>query len=344
MGRFLVRAWLLFVASLVAISLSAQQCPLPPSPFQHESNIFSPEQEMHLGDAVAQHLEREFSVIKDEELNRHLRQIGERLLRALPPGELRYQFFLFDLPVANAWGLPGGRIYLSRKMVAFARSEDELAGILAHEIGHIYTHQQAIDFSRWFKEALRVTEVGNREDIFKRYHQLLETRMKSGHSGGRHDREQHVADQLALYAMARAGYNVRAVIEIWDRQAETKGKTGGFWSDLFGTTSPESKRLREMLKSTAAMPASCVEQQPVASQAAFAKWQSDVIAYTPSAAKEQLQGVLLKRALEPPLQGELSHLRFSPDGKYLLAQDDGGITVLSREPLASLFHIEAEDA
>ena len=195
MGRFLVRVlfWVT-VTSLVAISLSAQQCPLPPSPFQAEANIFSREQEMYLGDAVAQQLEGDFSVIKDDELNRRLREIGERLLRALPPDGRRYQFFLFDQPVANAWGLPGGRIYISRKMVAFTRSEDEFAGILAHEIGHIYTHQQAIDYTRWFKEVLRVNQVGGRDDIFNRYHQFLESRKKGEISSKREAREQQVTD------------------------------------------------------------------------------------------------------------------------------------------------------
>src|SRR5262249_44137635 len=194
----------------------------------------------------------------------------------------------------------GGRIYISRKMVAFARNEDELAGILAHEIGHIYTHQQAIDYTRWFKERLRVTQVGGRDDIFSRYHQLLESRDKGELGAKREAREQLVADQLAVYAAARAGYNMRAIAEFWDRFTETKGNTGGFWSDFFRTTTADSKRLREMLKTSAAMPAACVEKQPAVSQEAFNKWQSEVIAYSAPAAREQLQGVLLKRALEPP--------------------------------------------
>lgn len=345
MGPSLVRALLLFaVASLVVNDLSAQQCPLPPSPFQHEANIFSPEQEMQLGEVMAQHVEGEFALVKDAELNRRLQQLGERLLSALPPDGIHYQFFLIDLPVANAWGMAGGRIYVSRKTVAFVRSEDELAGVLAHEIGHIYTHQQAIDFSRWFREELRVTQVGDREDIFNRYHQLLESRKKGGISTRREERKQLVADQLAVYALARAGYDVRAFADFLDRLTETKGNTGGFWSDLFGTTTFESKRLRELLKTSGTLPEACIQQKQLASQEAFSKWQSDVIAYSAPAAKEQLAGVLLKRALEPPLQGELSQLRFSPDGKYLLAQDDGGITVISRDPPAPLFHIDAEDA
>lgn len=344
MYRRLTHLLVLWVAfcGLAAVA-GAQQCPLPPSPFEREPNMFSPEQEMHLGDVVAQHLERDYSVIKDEELNRHLSHIGERLLRALPPTNLRYQFFLYDVPETNALALPGGRIYVSRKMVALARSEDELAGIVAHEIGHTYTQQQAIDFTRRFREALRIKEVTDREDIFARYHGWLEARRKGRYSEKREEREQLVADQMAVYAVARSGYSMRAFADIWDRLAETEGKTGGFWSDFFGATTAESKRLREILRTMTTMPHACVDQQPIGSESAFRKWQSEVVAFSTPVIREQLRGVLLKRQLDPPLQGELSRLRFSPDGKFLLAQHDGGITVLVREPLVAHFQIEAEN-
>lgn len=57
--------------------------------------------------------------------------------------------------------------------------------------------------------------------------------------------------------------------------------------------------------------------------------------------KESLHGVLQKTQLEPPLRDDISHIRFSPDGKYVLAQDDTGINVLTRQPFALLFRIEA---
>ncbi|MBV9957858.1 MAG: WD40 repeat domain-containing protein, partial [Acidobacteria bacterium] len=58
---------------------------------------------------------------------------------------------------------------------------------------------------------------------------------------------------------------------------------------------------------------------------------------------ESLPGLLWKKRLEPALRSEVEYLHFSPDGKYLLAQDLDGITVLSREPFAVLFQIAATD-
>ena len=70
--------------------------------------------------------------------------------------------------------MPGGRIYITRKLIAFARNEDELAGVLAHELGHLAARQTAADMTRAFKKVLGVTEVKDRRDIFEKYNQLVE--------------------------------------------------------------------------------------------------------------------------------------------------------------------------
>ncbi|HJX84320.1 MAG TPA: WD40 repeat domain-containing protein, partial [Candidatus Angelobacter sp.] len=61
-------------------------------------------------------------------------------------------------------------------------------------------------------------------------------------------------------------------------------------------------------------------------------------------AKQELPGLVSEVALKPQMRSDLGNLQFSPDGKYLLAQDDSSIFVLTREPLASLFRIDALSA
>lgn len=60
--------------------------------------------------------------------------------------------------------------------------------------------------------------------------------------------------------------------------------------------------------------------------------------------EESLHAVLSKTKLDPPLRGDINYLRFSPDGRYILSQDDGGIDVVTREPLAHFLHIDAPEA
>jgi len=320
---------------------------LPPSiqPVAAGKNIFSDQQEADLGDVMAESFAHDISVIEDDSLNRHVQDVGDQLIQYLPPNHLRFRFSLIELPEANAFSLVGGRIYVSRKMVALTQSDDELAGVLAHEMGHIVTHQQAIRTTRLFHDVLGVTQVGDRADITDKYHRFLETwRRKPPHLPNEEEAHQYVADQVSLFAMARAGFAPHAYVDLWDRFQQTHGKTGSWFSDLFGSTKPEQRRLREMLKSVSAMPANCAEIAPAARTANFQDWQARVIAYRPGHLPESLPGLISHQSLALPLRPDIINLRFSPDGKYVLAQDDGGIHVLSRDPLKLLFFIDAPDA
>jgi hypothetical protein len=88
----------------------------------------------------------------------------------------------------------------------------------------------------------------------------------------------------------------------------------------------ESKRLREIVRNAAPLPTGCVLSRPDTS--AFANWQQSVIQAKAEVPKEELPGLVKKILLRPPLRNELTHLQFSPDGKYLMAQDDSSIFVL----------------
>lgn len=342
---------ILLFASLCApfLPLAAQdQCPLPPSPFSGERNIFSPQQEMYLGEAMAEQAERNWRVVDDEELTARLQSAGDRLLKHLPQTDLKYRFILIDLPEIDSFGIPGGRIYVTRKMVAFLKNDDELAALLSHEIGHTYTHQQAIDFTRILHETLGVDSVGDRESVRRVFNDLIDNRRrKPGRYNSSHlSQEQIVADRLGLYAMARAGYPPEAMAPFFDRLAETHGKTGSFLSDLFGATTEDSRRLRDLLKNTAGMPKSCVDPAAIEQKSSFQGWQQAVIAYSGTGEKtvDLADALVRKSVLDPPLQDDFRRIRFSPDGKHLLVQDESGITVLTREPLAPLFRIRAADA
>lgn len=348
---------LAFVCNLCAPQLlRAQGTPpssrcQPPAPLVATAgaNIFTPQQEMDLGDAIAEQVQRDFRVIEDDATTAHLRRIGERIVRQMPQTGLQFRFFLFDIPEANAFTLPGGRIYVSRKLIALTRSEDELAGVISHELGHAVTRQPATGMTRLLREVLGVTSVSDRQDIFAKYNELVENtrrKPKAFNRGESHEqKEQVIADQIGLYALAAAGYDPQSLSAFWDRYAETKGKTsGGFLSDLFGTTRPEVVRLREMLKLLGTLPAECIAAKSTVSAEEYQKWQAAVINYSGLGGKEVLHGVLSKTVLDPPLRSEVTHLRFSPDGKYLLAQDDSGINVLTREPFQILFRIDAPEA
>lgn len=348
-SRILFSVWFFLLISLPVIAqqgapAAAQgPCAMPVfTKIVNEPNLFSEQQEEWLGEIMDRDIHREFNVIEDPE--GYLQKLGERLLAQLPPSSIHYHFVIIDSPELNSFGVAGGRIYIHRRMIAFTKNEAELSGLLGHELGHAVTHQVAIQFSGWLRE-LGVTQLGDRQDVVNKWNLFKDNAAKIKEHGGekRYRDEQLIADRVGLYAMTRAGYDPANFIEFTDRSLETKGKTGGFWSDFFGATSFSSKRLREIIKNSAPMPATCITSY-AADTAHFAKWQQDVIASKRIVAKEELPGLVRKIALQPPLRGDLHHLEFSPDGKYLLAQDESSVFVLTREPLANIFRIDASDA
>ena len=348
--RHLARVSVLFV-TFSALSLFAQQQPAAPaSPCAMpvfakvvgDPNIFNEQQEEWLGEFMDQSVRQDFHIVEDPD--GYLQKFGERLLAQLPPSAVHYHFVIIDSPELNSFGLAGGRIYIHRRMIAFTRNEGELASLVGHEIGHAATHQVAIQMSRWLRE-LGVTEIGDRQDVLKKWDLFRDNaaKIKDRNWEKRSQDEQLIADRVGLYAMTRAGYDPAQFIEFADRSLQTKGKTGGFWSDFFGRTSPESRRLREIVHNAAPLPATCIA--PLQANADhFAKWQQDVIGSKRASMQEELPGLINKVTLKNPLRGNVSNVQFSPDGKYLLAQDASSVFVLTRDPLANVFRLDALDA
>lgn len=320
--------------------------PLRPPVVDTSKLLLTPAQETQLGEIIRQQLESKFLVIDEDSLTGYLRRVGDRVARQLPASGLRFQFFLYDQPEIQAFGMPGGNIYVSRKMVAFLRTEDELAGLLGHELGHLAVRQQALGLSRQFHDVLGIKSFSDNEDLFEKYHQLVESfRLKKTRGGsGDEGQGQMVADQAGIEMVTRAGYSPGAYPDFLDRLMQTKGKTGSWLSDVFGSTRPDAKRLREALRTVGSLPAACIEKRVASRSGDFEKWQSDALRYNGIGHGERLAGVLERRKLKDPLRGDIENFRFSPDGRYLLAQDDGGIYVLTRDPLQFVFRIETPDA
>ena len=135
--------------------------------------------------------------------------------------------------------------------------------MISHELGHLANRDTAIDMTRLFRQVLGVTAVTDRRDIFERYNQLIDNVMRKPDAFKQRDREkgQLTADQIGFNALVNAGYDPKAAARFWDRVTETKGKTGSWFSDLFGTTRPEQRRLREMLTALSSLPAGCVQER-----------------------------------------------------------------------------------
>src|SRR5581483_8566420 len=149
---------------------------------------------------------------------------------------------------------------------AEAKTDDELASVLGHEMGHIASHQFAFETTRDLKKLIGVTSVGDRADIFAKLQQLDEAQLRAHTtSGGDDDDKQEEADHIGVYVIAAAGYRPQASSEFWDRMFFTKGKSGGTLSNFFGFSRPNERRLGKIQKLIATLPPGCGGQQAVQS-------------------------------------------------------------------------------
>jgi len=79
----------------------------------------------------------------DAELQRYVDSLGRLLAHASDRPDLQYTFTVLDSPIVNAFATPGGYVYITRGLLALANSEAEVAGVLAHEIGHVAARHAA---------------------------------------------------------------------------------------------------------------------------------------------------------------------------------------------------------
>jgi hypothetical protein len=341
------RSLLLAAACILPCTLRAQSsdnapCTLDtPNLTASAPNIFNDQQEQYLGDALAELAESDMRIAEPAP-NDLLTQIGGKLLATLPPTGIKYRFSIYDSGDINAFSLAGGRVYVSRKLIAAVKDEDALAGVVAHEMGHLSTHQVAIKMTYLLKVRLGVTQVGDRDDIFAKMHQLFSTPAKSNEVAEKEEKDQGVADHVAIYALVRAGYSAESFPAFLDQVMVNKGKTGSWLSDAFGLTHEDTKRYREALDLVKSLPRNCVGKQTSTNEAFFA-WQRSIVNERIKYATESAAGDKPIH-LDPPLRPSPWRIRFSLDGKYVLAQDEGSITVVDAIARKVLFRIDALDA
>ena len=79
-------------------------------------------------------------LIEDPAVTEYVDHVGRRLVTVLGPQQFEYRFFVVQSPELNAFAVPGGYVFLFSGLLARAKNDDELAGVLAHEIGHVSGH------------------------------------------------------------------------------------------------------------------------------------------------------------------------------------------------------------
>ena len=233
---FMFRRDLWFVVALVAgLTLStpaAAQTRIEPDP-----NRFSAAQDVELGRRAASEIRQELPMARDRRLEQYVGRIGGRLVSAIPARlrqpQFRYTFQVVDREDINAFALPGGPIFVNRGMLAAARNDGEVAGVIAHELSHVVLRHATAQATKGQKFQLGAfagqilgSLVGGRTGAI----------IANGSQIGigtyflKYSREyEREADLLGAQIMARAGYDPRDMANMFQTIARRSGNGGPEW-------------------------------------------------------------------------------------------------------------------
>lgn len=99
--------------------------------------ILSKTDEAQIGQAIMREIRASGTLVEDPQINEYINEIGHRISAFANTAGQKFTFFVVDAPSINAFALPGGYIGVHSGLIQASRSEDELAGVLAHEIAHV---------------------------------------------------------------------------------------------------------------------------------------------------------------------------------------------------------------
>ncbi|GAB4259514.1 MAG: M48 family metallopeptidase [Deferrisomatales bacterium] len=149
-----------FAAVLAAGCLLAAACAVNPVTGQSELSLLSEAQELRMGEqAYPIYTQMSEGLFQDPDLQAYVQAVGERLARVSHRPDLDYRFNVVNASEINAYALPGGKISITRGLLARMANEAQLASVLGHEIGHVTARHAAAGYTRQVLAGL-LTSVG----------------------------------------------------------------------------------------------------------------------------------------------------------------------------------------
>ncbi len=196
--------------------LSLLSCARNPVTLERELMFFGDEKEIKIGEKADKEVIKKYGYYPDKNLQQYIDSVGQKLARICDRNYLTYHFKVVDLPVLNAFALPGGFIYITRGLVGFLNSEAELAGVLGHEIGHVVERDGINQLSKIMTyRALSLVALAKAPQSLEylAISNLLFTSIFQGYSRQKEFR----ADMFAVKYMYKAGYDPRELIKFMRR-------------------------------------------------------------------------------------------------------------------------------
>jgi predicted Zn-dependent protease len=226
-----------------------------------DSSTISIEEERAVGLTVAEQAVREMPMLQDEPVARFVRELGAYIVQRADTTGREYEFRVIDSDVANAFAIPGGFIFVNRGILERAGSASELAGVLAHEIGHV-VERHGLE---------QMAKANNTNTIVSLVYVLLgrapggaeQVALQVAGSAwmAKHSREaEQEADRVAVVYLARAGVDPRGMPRFFERLVEEERSSPSELLAWFSTHPVTEDRIAETDAMIAQLPPDVLER------------------------------------------------------------------------------------
>jgi len=239
----------------IAIALTAALatgCQVTKSPTgRTQALMYSSSDMSKLGAQSFEEMKKSQKVSKDKALNRYVYCVASAITAQVPGsyGQTDWEVVVFDSPQVNAFALPGGHIGVYTGLLKVADSQDELAAVLGHEVGHVLANHsnERLSRSQITQMGLQVANAGF--DIAEVENKQLW--MQGLGLGAQYGvalpfgrKQESESDVIGLELMAKAGFKPQASVSLW--QAMAKASDGKQPWELLSTHPSNERRINDL--------------------------------------------------------------------------------------------------
>ncbi len=223
----------------------------------------STQQEQRLGQQYATQINNQLPIMNDAAANSYINQLGTRIARQ-GGRRIPYRFYIVNSEQVNAFAVPGGYVYVNRGLIDATDNAAELAGVLAHEIGHVERRHSVEQLQRVQGANLGLTVayvlLGRRPTGLE----SAAVNVGGGLFFSRYSRDaENESDATAVGLLVNAGIHPNGLVTFFDELLAERRRRPSQLEQWFSTHPTTESRIASTRKLIAQVPASRVQGLPM---------------------------------------------------------------------------------
>ena len=249
--RRMAARWLVWTLPALAAPPLIAGC-ASTGPNKGQFNVVSLQEEWQLGQRLNRDVSRQMPVANDARANEYINLVGQRLAATTYYRELPWHFHIVEDPAINAFTIPGGHIYVNTGLIKAADNVAELAGVIAHELGHgVSRHGTEMLTKQYGFSMVAGLVLGNNPAV---YQQLL-AQIVGGGLFAKYSRDaEREADTRGVQEMYDAGYDPTGMVTMFQELlAQEKSHPSGL-AKFFASHPLTEERIANVRAQIATLP------------------------------------------------------------------------------------------